>query len=319
MSRLSIFYGRIRFLDPHPGQETLIPRIHPIRDAIEAATSTSRYGHDWVLGNLEVMESADLVVGRLGYPETERGTQQDYDEEHHRFVDVSYELPDAVSLPFVINYVTGAIAFEANNKIRPTGFINHLVALLNQSGRGQFKGELVRIAQNYRDFLTTVDKVLRVSFEVHPTNPRDREIFRPLDQGMKAANAARQRTAIENQEEGLILDPPETRDEPSSNPAVQGIEMVEEGYGERYRIDAELEGQPVRYDSRDGGLLRDVVDDAPENPEDRARRLIENLDQRADLLEPGRAPAPPLETSEDEGEGQTKDKSDFEDDSSDEP
>lgn len=298
MSRLAIYYGRILYIEPHPGQETFMPR-EPIREAVEAATSTARYGHEWVLGNLEVDEASGLITGRLGYPDTDRRTHQDYDPEQHRFVEQLYELPDAVSSPFVLDYRSGAMAFEADNQIRPTGFVNHFVALLNEARKGEFKGELVRLAEDYRDFIRKVDKITAVSFEVRPTNPRDRLIFRPLDEGMKVANAERQRVLIENNEDGLVVNPPATRDEMTANPAVQGIEMVEEGYGEKYRIDAEKDGRPLRYDSRRGGLLRDLLEDASDDPQERTETLRDFLSQRADFLQPGQAPAAPLDAETD--------------------
>jgi hypothetical protein len=217
-------------------------------------------------------------------------------------VEKEYELPDALSAAFVLNYRTGVIAFEGD-KIGATGFINHLVALLNSSGVGTFKGELIRVADDYREFIRAVDKVTRVSFDVRPTNPRDREIFRPLDAGMKAANAKRQRVRFENEDEGLRVVPPATRDEPTDNPAVMGIEMNEEGYGDGYRIDAERDGRPLRFDSKGGGLLKDVLEDASDEPENRTALMRDWLEKRADLLEPGQSPAPPLEAGgEEDGE-----------------
>lgn len=299
MSRLSIYYGRVRYVDVHPGQGTLMPREYPLRDAVAEARSVERYRHLWVLGNLAFDDGAHLVTGRLGYPATEERMQQDYVPETQSFVEKHFALPDAASSAFVLDYESGYFAFEVGNKIRPTGFVNHFVALLNSSGVGAFKGELVRLAETYRHFLEVVDKVTRVAFEVRPTNPRDRLIFRPLDEGMKAANASRERVTIEN-DDGLIVDPPPTRDEESPNPAVQGIEMVEEGYGDRYRIDAERDGQPVRYDSRSGGLLRDVIEDAPDDQASRVQTLTESLERRAESLQPGKETAPPLEADEDE-------------------
>jgi hypothetical protein len=210
MSRLSIYYGRIRYVEPLPGQESFLPLGDPIREAVEGATSVERYRHEWILGNLTYTDDPPVVTGRLGYPAQERLTRQDLDSATQAFVEREYELPDAVSSPFVLNYRTGVIAFEGD-KIGATGFVNHLVALLNSAGRGTFTGELIRIAEDYREFIRVVDKVTRVSFDVSPTNPRDREIFRPLDAGMKAANAERQRVRIENEREGLRLVPPDTR------------------------------------------------------------------------------------------------------------
>ena len=38
MSRLSIYYGRIRYLDPRPGQGSFMPQENPIREAVAAQT-----------------------------------------------------------------------------------------------------------------------------------------------------------------------------------------------------------------------------------------------------------------------------------------
>jgi hypothetical protein len=119
-----------------------------------------------------------------------------------------------------------------------------------------------------------------VSFDVRPTNPRDRNIFKPLDIGMKASNASRQRTVLEN-DEGLVLPPPASRDETTDNPAIMGIEMVEEGYGNGFKIDAERDGRDYRFDSEQGGgLLRDEVEGAPDDPERRMAALVDHLENK---------------------------------------
>jgi hypothetical protein len=301
-ARVSIYYGRIRYVEPHPGQETFI-ESDPIRDAIAAARPAERYRHMWVIGNLEFNDDAQLVTGRLGYPASEELTQEEWDEETHQFLEKEFTVPDAVSGPFVLNHRKGAMAFEPG-EIGPTGYVNHFAAVLTASGRGIFKGELVRVAQSYRDreFLSIVDKVTSVRFDVHPTNPRDRRIFRPLDEGMKAANAKRERVLIENQDEGLVLDPPDDRDQETLNPAVQGIEMVDEGYGESYRIDAEREDTELRFESKTGGLLRDVIEGVPEDPAQLMAQLREHLERRRAMLEPGGTQAPALEAADEEEE-----------------
>jgi len=294
MSRLSIYYGRVRYIDPQPGQGSFLPPGEPIREAVEAAGSVDRYGHDWVLANLDVDDERHLIIGRLGYPGMDEVVREDL--EQGNFVRRRYELAGAVSSLFVLDYKTGAIAFERiQNKISANGFIGHFIALLNSAGRGQFEGELSQLASNYREFLNVVDKVTHVSFEVHPTNPRDREIFRPLERGLRASNAKRQRVYLDNEDEGLTVPPPDTRDEPTDNPAVMGIEMNEEGYGDGYKIDAEREGRSVRFTSRGGGLLRDVIEDAPDDAEARTNTLREHLDRRSESIdESGHTPAPPV-------------------------
>jgi hypothetical protein len=315
-NRLSIYYGRILYVEPFPYQETFLSR-EPILEALEAAPSVERYRHIWMVGNLTVDEGAGVATGRLGYPRHERVTRENVDAQTHEFVEEEYELPDAVSAPFVFDYRSGAIAFDGD-RIGARAFVNHLVALLNSANKGVFVGELIRVADDYRQFIKVVDKVTVVAFDVHPTNPRDRLIFRPLEQGMLAANARRQRVLMENRRDGLRVSPPDSRDEPTDNPAVMGIEMNEEGYGDGYRIEGERDGRPLRFDSKSGGLLRDVFEDAPPSMGERIRLLREWFDQRAELLEPGRSSAQRVEEpddvqdeevieTEDENEGWTED------------
>lgn len=273
MSRLTIYYGQIWLVQP-----TLLSEF-PFRDAVENAESVNRYNHDWVLGNLSVDEEKKVMTGKLGYPEIEQQTQEDYDPLTHEFTVQTVEVPDAASSAFALNYESGALAFEGSDRIGAAGFVAHFVALLKTVDDG-FKGRVVKIATEYKEFLAEVDKVTRVSFDVRPTNPRDRNIFKPLDVGMKASNASRQRTVLEN-DEGLIVPPPESRDETTDNPAIMGIEMVEEGYGNGFKIDAKREGRDYRFDSEHGGgLLRDVIDNAPEDTERRTNALVDHLEEK---------------------------------------
>ncbi len=272
-SRLTIYYGQI-WLE----QATLFSE-YPLRDAVEGAGPVNRYNHDWLIGNLSVDEGRQILVGKLGYPETEQRTREDYDPAEQAFVEQNVEVPDAASAAFALNYASGALAFEGTDRIGPRGFVNHLVALMRTVDEG-FKGQLIRIATEYREFLAAVDKVTRVSFEVIPTNPRDRNIFKPLDVGMKAANASRERVTLEN-DEGLVMQPPDSRDETTDNPAIMGIEMNDEGYGKGYKIDAKRQGRDYRFDSEQGGgLLRDVVEGAPEDGEYRTSALVEHLEEK---------------------------------------
>lgn len=292
MNRLIVYFARISWLPPHAGQEEMFAR-EPIRDAVTGARSLERYGHQWVLGNLQVDDERGLVLGRLGYPEMEHRTQQDYDRASQRFVEQEYDLPDAVSGAFALGYRSGEMAFDPN-QIGPTGFVNHFVAMLNAVGDPQFKGELARQAETYREFLKSVDKITRVSFEVRPTNPRDRRIFRPLDEGMRAANATRQKVVVENQDEGLVLEPPDSPDDETTNPAVMGIEMNEDGYGEGYKIDGHKDGQPVRFDSTAGGsLVREVIEGVSDDPDERARVVEEQFVAHEAMGESSESPPKP--------------------------
>jgi hypothetical protein len=283
MSRLDIYYGRITVIERRPGQETMLPAIDPIWDAVLSASSIDRYGHQWMLANLATDDRTGVITGRFGYPGTEDLVREAVEEGN--FVAKTINVPSAVSSQFVLDYHSGAIAFErVKDKISPSGFIKHLVALLNSTGLGPFQGALVHVASDYKEFLRVINKVTAVSFEVRPTNPRDRPIFKPLDVGMKSANALIERVHIENKADGLTIEAPASREEETANPAVMGIEMVEEGYGKGYTIDGERDGHPLRYSSNGGGLLRDAIEDGPEEADSRLSVIADFFTRRIALV-----------------------------------
>lgn len=301
---LTIYYARFKLETGQiPGQTSFSTPDQPLfRQAVAEATSVERYQHDWVFGNLVFDDEVGRVTGLLGYPAQEQIVRQDLDPETHDFVQKVFELPDATAAAFILDYNTGALAFDGDAGTTPGGFLRTFLALLETARRGSYSGELIQVAKDYREFLRVVDKVTKVAFEVRPTNPRDRAIFRPLDVGMKAVNAERQKVTLENKEEGLEIEPPPNRDVETNNPAVMGIEMNEEGYGRGYRIDGEQDGQTLRFDSRSGGLFKDVVEDAPDSPVERIDPLREHFGHRLALLSnpdaPRRSPNAADETNE---------------------
>ncbi len=169
---------------------------------------------------------------------------------------------------------------------RPDSSITCVALVLDVTPYGPFEGELLTRQEPYREFLKNERTcVTRVTFEVKPTNPRDKPIFHDLDRGLRAAGAAKEKVTIEN-EEGLVIDPPDSDEDTTENPAVQGIEMVEAGYGTEfgYKMDAETPDGPERYTYTpdEPGVVAEVdeLEEAPDDPGSRLRILVDYLRQR---------------------------------------
>jgi hypothetical protein len=261
------------------------PVVLAMQTAFEERRSVSRYGHDWRIGNFQIDSDTGLATGRLGYPALEHEELLQYDAERQVFEPAAVEYPGSVSAGFAFQPDSSTLAFEDTSDIGPTGFVGHLVALLNVTPYGPFDGSLLTQPETYRSFVRRVSKVTRVTFEAVPTNPRDKPIFRDLDRGLRAAGASKERVTLES-EEGLVIDPPESDEETTDNPAVQGLEMVEAGYGTEfgYRIEAQTPSGPKRYEytPEEHGAVAEVdeVEEAPADPESRLRIIVRYLRQR---------------------------------------
>ena len=257
--------------------------------AIEAKPQVQRYGHEYVFGNVH-KEDNGLITGRMGFPAIEELVERDYDEVLGEFNERVVEHPDAPSVPFVLDPADGLIAFEdLSPRIKPRGFVGHFRALLEKGVAEhniEFAVELAFRSENVREFLSRVSRVTSVRFEVRPTNPDDRESFRPLDEALKRARAKRARVVMENDEEGLELEPSDP-DKQTDNLLEQGVLMVESGYGtgREFQIEAEDEHEPVIYDARAGGsLIRDLAPNVPDDHGSRIAILKAWLGERLDEL-----------------------------------
>ncbi len=80
-----------------------------------------------------------------------------------------------MSAAFVLDLKTGWMAFEDTDDIQPNALLGHLVAIMNEvSGIHNFRAFLAQQEESYRQFIKRAQKITSLTFEVRPTNPRDR-------------------------------------------------------------------------------------------------------------------------------------------------
>ena len=113
--------------------------------AYEERRAVTRYNHDWRIGNFRADPETGFASGRLGYPETEREDVLLFDARRQVFE----ESRVAVSAAFAFDPGTNVLAFEETNDIDPTGFVNHLRAVLDVTPYGPFEGELLTRQEPY--------------------------------------------------------------------------------------------------------------------------------------------------------------------------
>jgi hypothetical protein len=85
--------------------------------AIQANPRVSRYGHEYVFGNIEEVDGGEFVTGRMGFPAVEELVEREYDDLLGEFVERTVEHPDAPSGAFVLHLDSGVMASASEKSL----------------------------------------------------------------------------------------------------------------------------------------------------------------------------------------------------------
>jgi hypothetical protein len=166
----------------------------------DRAEGVTRYGKTWHVSQPEQLDDGFLAA-KLGFVRTTSRNATTWDAERRDFVITEGMATEGSFAVFVIDLEREIIAFE----IRPpditlTGFLGAFRKLLATAGV-RARVELLPDPREWRQFVSSVERVVRVTAVIHDPNPRWRpgaENLRAIVEGADAERGTVTATAREN-------------------------------------------------------------------------------------------------------------------------
>jgi len=211
------------------------PPEYRFREMLQSDTIvTDRKGlFDWVFGDFQEIKlsgtEGSVFFGRLGKVRKEK-ISTFYDEKNHTFIKDSLSKRFATYSNFVIHPVKHIIVFEEKKPDISISQFQQFFSSLYLRSHGDFSNirvEPIVEIENIFDKLNNYDKIIKIDFDLFPSNPDDSEEFRSLDQALRATKAKKTNIKMAN-DIGLDI---------QSALITQGLHLSAAGYGD-YKIDA---------------------------------------------------------------------------------
>lgn len=168
-------------------------------------------------------------------------------------------LPDGVvaKSEFFLNYRTGVVSYRPiSNRLSANQFRELFAALIEAAHHNFFvDAEVESIDEDLviEEALSTFKSVNRISVDLHPTNPSNREIYRRLDERLRRLRANRLKQTIESYEGGL------DRSELKEDDTYRGLLMAVDGYGKGAIRGETQEGRKVTIYTDDSPVTKEIA------------------------------------------------------------
>lgn len=214
-------------------------------------------------------EGEIFVFGRLvKYKPVLEG--ETVDEDLHQVVEGGLPHGVVAKSEFFLHYDTDIIAYRpVANKLSP-GQFREMVAKLIESGHDRFfvSAEIQSIDEDYEieEAIRQFEAITKVSLDLHPSNPSNREIYARVDERLKAIKARRMRLTLYAKERGFDLAAFFGDD------AYRGLMMAADGYGTG-SIQGVVDGTKVTVSTEDSPVKEEV------RPSEHPSNLLHHLMQ----------------------------------------
>ena len=181
------------------------------------------------------------------------------DEETHQLVEDGLPLGVVAESDFFLHYQTTVIAFRPiANRLSPYQF-REMFARLFETGHQNFfiSAKLQSINEEYRlqEAIRSFQKINRVTFDIHPTNPSNREVYQKIDERLKNLQASRMRQIVEGGERGI------NKDILIQDETYPSLLMAIDGYG-RGSIKGQIDGITVEINTDDSPVRQQIAHSA---------------------------------------------------------
>lgn len=191
------------------------------------------------------------------------------DEGAHRLVDGGLPHGVVAKSEFFLHYRTSVLAYRpVTNRISANQFCEMFSRLVEAAYQNFFvSAEIDSIDEDIEieRAIEQLDVVSKVMFDLHPSNPSNRAVYRHLDERLKALRAQRLRQTMTACEGGFV------RDTLLDDDGFKGLMMAVDGYGKGC-VEGIIDGRKVAISTEDSPVKKEVV--ASESPSNLLHQLI---------------------------------------------
>lgn len=253
---LTFFFGRLNITSYDNDKRNLILR--------GLKTEKFHDKNEFKYGFFDVQEiNADFVYGRLvKYKRVLEG--EIVDEKSHRTVVGGLPYGIVAKSDFFLHYKSGVIAYRPlASKISAKQF-RHVFARLFEVGHDNFfvNAQVETIDEGIRieEAIKRFEVIKKISFDIHPTNPSNRDTYKSVDERLKRLQAEKLKQIIESSNEGSL-----NKDELLVDDIYRSLVMATDGYGNG-AIHGVTEGRKVVITTGDSPVRKEIVE-SPEPSE----------------------------------------------------
>ncbi len=206
----------------------------------------------WVFANVEEKEiDGDKVLFGIFGKIKEKGMENTYDIQTKRLTKFYIDKNIAQSFAFfIINPKTQVIIFEEKKNLRHKKFKKMFARTYNffYDQDTTLEVDLLKDETELLDDLET-KKVIRIVFNIRPSNPETRREYELIDDLLQKARAESAEIKLENEDKGLSFE--------EKGLTRQGVGSVSAGYGD-YKATVEVDDEVKTISSKDS-ILREVI------------------------------------------------------------
>ena len=190
------------------------------------------------------------------------------DEQSHRTVLGGLPYGIVAKSDFFLHYETGVLAYRPLASRISARQFRFVFARLLEAGHDSFfvsaQVETIDEGIKVEEAIRKMEIVRKVVFDIHPTNPSNRDVYKRIDERLKKLEIEKLKQIVEAKEGGL------NKDALFEDDIYRSLIMATDGYGSG-SISGVAEGRKIVITTEDSPVRKDVVDSA--NPDE----ILENL------------------------------------------
>ncbi len=200
------------------------------------------------------------------------------DEQKREVVEGGLPMGVVAKSEFLFHYGTSLVAYRPiSNRLSQRQFRLVFASLIEAAHHDFFiSAELLPIVEEYQmaEAILKFARIDRISVDLSPSNPSNREIYRHIDKRLKDLNVAKLKQTMISEEGGI------NQEKLQDDEAMKGLIMASDGYGYG-AVEGEIDGRKVTITTEDSPVQVEVLStEDPETLLDQLRSIFRRIMRR---------------------------------------